>query len=178
MLLVGMLIALAQAAPGDPLAGPPDRLPRGACIAVDVASPQDPTATPRLPSFSATKIIDLRFTAVVRAAPGRGLLRFKVYTPRGFLYQTLAAPFALRQPNAHGVALRSQTVDGFPRPVAEQEALPAANGDTSRYLVSASLPVAGTLITTSGLYGRWTVEPWLGAGSLPCGAPKAFLIGQ
>lgn len=178
MLLVGMLVALAQAAPGDPLSGPADRLPRGACIAVEIASPQDPTASPRLPTFSATKIIDLRFTAVVRVAPGRGVLRFKVYTPRGFLYQTLAAPFVVRQPNAHGVALRSQTVDGFPQPVAEQEALPAGNRDTSRYLVSASLPVAGTLITTSGLYGRWTVEPWLGRSAQACGAPRAFVIEQ
>jgi hypothetical protein len=178
MLLVGLLVTLAQA-PGAPLAGPGDRPQRRAraCLAVDIASPQDPTASPQAPTFSAARIIDLRITAVVRATPGRGVLRFKVFTPGGFLYQSLAAPFVVAQAVGHGVLLRSQFVDGFPQPVREQEALPASTRDSMTYLVTASLPVAGTLITTNGLYGRWTVEPWLEGASVPCGVPKAFVIG-
>jgi hypothetical protein len=130
MLLVGLLVTLAQAS-GENLARPGARPNRGACLAVEVASPQDPTPLPQAPAFSAARIIDLRITAVVRAAPGRGVLRFKVFTPGGFLYQSLAAPFVVPQGDGHGVRLRTQVVDGFPQPVREQEARPASPRDSS-----------------------------------------------
>jgi hypothetical protein len=176
MLLAGLLVTLAQA-PVTPV-GAGDRPHRGACVAVEVTSAQDPTVSAQLPTFSAARIIDLQLTAVVRTAPGRGVLRFKVFTPGGFLYQSLAAPFVVPPRDGQGVLLRTQVVDGFPQGVREQEAQPAESRNTSRYRVSASLPVAGTLITTSGLYGRWTVEPWFEDAARPCAHSKAFVIGQ
>src|SRR5262249_2771504 len=133
--------------------------------------------SPALPTFSVTKIIDLRFTAVVRGAPGHGVLRFKVFTPGGFLYQSLAAPFVVQQGGGHE-QIPSQVVEGFPPPAREQGAQPASPDDHTRHLVSASLPVAGTLIATNGLYGRWRVEPWLDGSRAPCGSGKAFVVTQ
>ena len=174
MLLAGLLLTLAQAPAA--VAGAADPPERRACVAVEVTSPQDPSAPLHAPAFSATRIIDLRMTAVVRAAPGRGVLRFKVYTPGGFLYQSLAAPYVVAPPGGHAVRLRTQVVDGFADPLREQEAVPAASREPSRYRVTGSLPVAGTLITTSGLYGVWTVEPWFQDAARPCGPRQAFVI--
>ncbi len=42
--------------------------------------------------------------------------------------------------------------------------------------VSASLPVAGTFITTSSLYGRWRVVPHLDDDPEPCAAGAVFSI--
>jgi hypothetical protein len=42
--------------------------------------------------------------------------------------------------------------------------------------ISAGLPVAGTAIATSSLYGRWRVVPYLDGGTRPCGAASAFKI--
>ena len=173
MLLIGMLVALAQAGSGVPDAAA-DRLHRGACLAVEVASPQDPRASPaRLPSFSATRIVDLRISAILRHPAGRGTLRFRVYTPGGFLYQTLTVPFMVRGPRTG--PLQARVVDGFPRPQPEQAAQAAPDG---RHRVSATLPVGGTIITSNGLYGRWAVEPWIDGFARPCGPSQAFVIGE
>ncbi len=44
--------------------------------------------------------------------------------------------------------------------------------------VNATLPVAGTAIMTSSLYGRWRVEPHLDGSSVPCGRSRSFVIQQ
>ncbi len=52
-------------------------------------------------------------------------------------------------------------------------------GDTQTrayYSVSAALPVAGTSITLSSLYGRWTVQSYLDGQPAPCGPASRFTI--
>jgi hypothetical protein len=46
----------------------------------------------------------------------------------------------------------------------------------SRRSLRARLPVAGTSITMSSLYGRWTVQAFLDDHSRPCSPPRVFVI--
>lgn len=68
--------------------------------------------------------------------------------------------------------LRLTTPGGF---LYQVLSVPVDPNPTKRRLV-ARLPVAGTSIMASGLYGRWTVTPVLGDGSEACGASRRFVI--
>jgi hypothetical protein len=46
----------------------------------------------------------------------------------------------------------------------------------TQYAVTALLPVAGTSITLSSLYGRWTVQAYLDGQPDPCGPAARFTI--
>jgi hypothetical protein len=46
----------------------------------------------------------------------------------------------------------------------------------SRRRLEAHLPVAGTSIMASGLYGRWTVKPFLDDAREPCGQGRHFVL--
>ena len=172
MLLMGALLALAHTAADGSRAQP--RVPSDAvrapheCIALVVTSPQ--SATRHRSSFSATRILDLRFTSEMRRRlTGEHTLEFKVYTPRGQLYQTLTTPFtgSKRRP-------RDRRVDGHARTVREQTQSPLEDG--RRNAVSATLPVGGTAIMSSSLYGRWRVETFLDGAPRPCGKSAQFEI--
>jgi hypothetical protein len=52
--------------------------------------------------------------------------------------------------------------------------LPASR--PGRREVSARLPVSGTLIVNSSLYGRWRLETHLDDSLRPCGPPRLFTI--
>ncbi len=175
MWLIGTLVVLGLVGADASNTGSAGRKPRqGSCAAVEVASPQDPSLPARTPSFSAAQIIDLRITAVLRRPDTNGIVRFKVFTPRGYLYQAIVVPFV----TGTSTAPQARHIDGSTRAVLEQQAQPASGGagEAAEYRIEAQLPVAGTLITTEGLYGRWTVEPWLDGAPAPCLAPKPFLI--
>jgi hypothetical protein len=69
-------------------------------------------------------------------------------------------------------------VPGYPRPLPVQtlgSAAASRDGGSPNELVS-RLPVAGTSITLSSLYGRWTVEPYLDGATGPCGPVSRFTI--
>ncbi len=171
MLLIGLLIALGQTAAGEP--GPHPIVP-GACPAIEITSARVPVArSNRTPSFAATRIVELEIAALLQPVPAQGVLRFKVNAPGGFLYQTLTVPFATQdgRPNPGG----TRRVDGSSRPLVEQQAQ-LVSPVHRRYRVAARFPVAGTLITANGLYGKWTVEPWLDGLPVPCGPTQAFVI--
>ena len=96
MHLIGMLFALTQvvAEPSREASGATAEARRshGQCVAILVTSPQVPDGRPRA-RFSATRILDLRIASRLRRhLPGEHALQFKVYTPRGHLYQTLTTP--------------------------------------------------------------------------------------
>jgi len=146
-----VVVALAaQAARATPTASPTEparaeRAGREACVVRVSAPPLDPPKQARIPSFSATHILDLEFRTEVRR-PDATTFYLRLYTPRGHLYQTFTVTLA-------------PAVPGTPRP-------PAVS----------LLPVAGTAITTNGLYGRWRAEPWLGGDAAACGAAREFDI--
>jgi hypothetical protein len=189
MLLTASVLVLAQAAAAPP-PRPPAPAPAGSlanqCMAVGVFSPQAP---PRRVSFSATQILDLHFGALLRSRlDGEHVLNLKVYTPKGHLYQQLDVPFqgGGRKPGVGpGDAVeaasgpRMRRVDGYPNPLPEQDLVPTRTASGRRaYSLSARLPVAGTSIMTSSLYGKWKVVPHLDGSLTPCGRGAVFTITQ
>jgi len=157
-----------------------DRVAHKGCSAVEVTAP-GLRKQPRDGRYSTRKILDLEFeTRFVRPVYGEHVLTFKVFTPSGFLYQELDVPFVWPKP-------RRGKHDRF-----EPNAEPAANvslppglpvqvlGEThrgrTRDAVQGRLPVAGTSITMSTLYGRWTVQAFLDDRTRPCSPRRSFTI--
>ncbi len=102
------------------------------------------------------KLLDLRFLVLVpadNAYSSSNGLHLKLFTPKGHLYQKLRVPIAPAATSAGNQRRRS------------------------RYRwVSASLPVAGTTIVTSSLYGRWSAAAYVEGESSPCARPRRFVI--
>ncbi len=165
------------------------------CTAVRVSAP-GLAVQPRDLRFSSRQVLDLQLRARLRQnLQGDHLLRLKVFTPGGFLYQEIAVPFvpaatpdreARRVRARTGAAARASSlpppppraVAGYPRPLEVQRLAPV-RGDAAapvQYEVVSRLPVAGTSITTSSLFGRWSVEPYLDGETAPCGPAVRFTI--
>jgi len=73
----------------------------------------------------------------------------------------------------HSLQLRLYTPDGFLYQVLETR---AARGRAGAFRYQARLPVAGTSIMTSGLYGRWRVVPHADGAREPCGPGRSFVM--
>jgi hypothetical protein len=159
------------------------------CITVDVSANAPSTVvfvdgfesggtTPWLDSaraFSATEILDVVFEAsVVGEFVGDALLELKVYTPNGHLYQVLTAPVTSKT----GKGAYQVRVAGFPYPLAIQHLRASPGSKSSSPGVVLSLPVGGTLIVSTSLYGLWEVRPFLDGESAGCGAPIFFYLVQ
>jgi hypothetical protein len=195
-----LLLSAQLARPAEPVgrslepAAP--TLTRGypACAAVRVSAP-NLAAQPRNLTYSSRQILDLRFQARLRQdLQGDHLMQFKVLTPGGFLYQVLTVPFVgtAKAPDAStraeharsGAALRApgpppaRAVPGYPRPLPVQRLVRVAGDSQTRvyYSVNATLPVAGTSITLSSLYGPWTVQAYVDGEPTPCGPATRFTI--
>lgn len=192
-LLALLLLAAEVARTQAPAAAP---LTRGypGCLGVRVLAPGLPTQ-PRNLVFSSRQVLDLQFQARLRLdLQGDHLMQFKVLTPGGFLYQVITVPFvgtaagdskSARAARARsGAAARApgppppRAVPGYPRPLPVQRLFPTAGDAQTRraYGVTAALPVAGTSITLSSLFGRWTVMAYLDGQKDPCGPATRFTI--
>jgi len=68
--------------------------------------------------------------------------------------------------------LHVYTPGGFLYQVLELPLDPASR----KRVYNARLPVAGTSIMTSGLYGRWKVVPYADDAREPCGRGRSFVI--
>jgi hypothetical protein len=164
------------------------------CSGIQVVAP-NLEVQPRDLGFSSRQVLDLQFRARLRRdLQGDHTLQLKVFTPGGFLYQVITVPFvgALPPPDPREMAARAKSgaaarpagpppprmVEGYPRPLPVQRLVPVAGDQTARtqYQVIATLPVAGTSITMSSLYGRWRVEPHLDGQPGPCGPAARFTI--
>jgi len=156
------------------------RSPDG-CSAIEVTAP-GLKQQPRDGRYSTRKILDLEFgTRLARPVYGDHVLRFKVFTPSGFLYQELNAPFTWPKPRrvhkgdrgeAQAVPVASYS-SGLPVQVlGDYEGRWGRRRDT----LTARLPVAGTSITMSTLYGRWMVLAFLDDQTRPCSPPRRFTI--
>lgn len=151
------------------------------CSFIEVTAP-GVKKQPRDGRFSTLKILDLDFeTRLERPVYGDHVLRFKVFTPSGFLYQDLNVPFTWPKPRrghkgdrdeAQAVPVASYS-SGLPVQVlGDYEGRRGRRRDT----LTARLPVAGTSITMSTLYGRWTVQAFLDDETRPCSPPRRFTI--
>ena len=129
------------------------RAPR--CRRVFVSSPEAEKTRRRQPKFSAAEIMDIQFkTLVSRRLTGQHSLEFKVYTPKGNLYQSMTFQFDADAPIPEDARRRTRRF---------QE-------------VKAILPVAGTSIVTSSMYGIWRVEAFLDGANQRCSRPRKFVI--
>ena len=141
------------------------------CYAISVGTPdteQSATkknrrrASRRAPEFSASQILDLELQVLLSPSlSGDHQLELKVMTPKGHLYQSFSVPFS------------AQTV-----PDTDERQARGRRSRQSRYQAAkATLPVAGTTIVTSSLYGKWSVEAYLDGSQTACTAPQSFVIG-
>ena len=153
--------------------------PRG-CSAIEVTAP-GLRRPPRNLRFVTSQVLDLEFaTELQRATYGTHVLHFKVTTPSGFLYQDLAMPFHWPRPG-HGGS-REHDKDSVMKaaataPGAQVQPLGLARGrGLGARQVRARLPVAGTSITMSTLYGRWSVQAFLDDLARPCSPAAAFTL--
>lgn len=122
--------------------------------------------------FSATAVTDLVFTTrFAGKLSGEHVLELKVFAPSGALYQSLAVPIAEpgKQPGA-------RPVKGYPYPKEEVAVRTVGQGMAAVHEVDVSFPVGGTLILQNGLYGTWSVEPYLDFQRRACGPTTSFEI--
>ena len=121
--------------------------------------------------FSATEVLDLDLSVKIRTE-GEHVLRLELQTPSGHHYQTLTLPFSTDI--ARSGAKRA--IVDFPRPLEIQSAEVSTSEGVAWSSVVARLPVAGTPIVHSSLYGRWTVRAYLDDNLESCGRTRRFVI--
>ena len=100
---------------------------------------------------------------------GSHLLELRFLLPGGALYQSIAFPVASQSAKT-AVAL---AVPAYPFPVAVHRPA-AASKVAGNWTVEQALPVAGTPILDSSLYGTWGLEAYLDQSETPCIAALAF----
>ena len=144
------LIVSALFVPGETLAQRqnPNEIGQG-CFSIRVQEPDAPRKSPRrskeMPSFSASTILDLEFQVRLHRSARVDRVQVKFFTPEGDLYQVQSVP--------------------VPPEERRDEEKPRASDPT----VSVTLPVAGTTIVSSALYGKWKVEAHVDGALRPCG---------
>jgi len=141
-----------------------------ACSALIVTADksEDTAWTKKKKTFRATKILDVRVRAVIPSTvefEAADVVTFRFTTPKGNLYQTIDVP--VRSSTKKGEAERR--VPGYPFPLAVQQPKSTKVDGTPAQTVEARLPVGGTVIMESGLYGDWIVQAFVG-GARPCSA--------
>ncbi len=149
------------------------------CSGVQVAA-SDRAAPPKDMTFSSRQTLDLVLRPRVRhILQGDHLIELKVFTPGGFLYQSIAVPFVGAVQTTHeqpSAAPPPRAVPGYPRPLEVQRLVPVRSGTRGEYELIARLPVAGTSITQSSIYGTWSVQAFLDGQAEPCGPVTRFTI--
>lgn len=142
------------------------------CKGVEIGSVPESKSSAATPSFVVSQIEDLEFRVLFTLPPpGEHLLTLRLLTPRRHLYQVVDVPFSL---DPRRTARKEVAVSGYPRPVAVKAVEKRAEGQGWRWGVSATLPVAGTLVVENSLYGTWQVEPYIDGETIPCVAPVSF----
>jgi len=107
-------------------------------------------------------------------ASGNHTVEFRTYMPGGALYQSQAVPISIRM--GQGVGPSTRALAGYPFPVAVQQPAPEVTRTATGMLptgpalvnVTARMPVAGTPIINSSLYGDWRVEAYLDGATRAC----------
>jgi hypothetical protein len=158
-MLLTILTTLIAVAPAKATPAVREPLPTGECTTVRLLPFLPEDGAGEVPAggrrFSATRTLALGLSARLRqgAAESRRV-EFRLFTPRGHLYQTLRA-----------------TTDAPQDPAATKKR-PRRRPAWAR----ATLPVAGTTIMVHTLYGTWRVEPHFEGEARPCGPPRRFKI--
>lgn len=116
--------------------------------------------------FRATRILDVRVRAVIPAnveLDSDDIVVFRFRTPNGSLYQAIEVPVSSSTKGAE----KERSRPGYPFPLEVQQPKDLTLNGQPRKSVETRLPVGGTAIMESGLYGVWRVEAVVGDGR-PC----------
>lgn len=159
------------AAAGFAQVGPPTTN----CPHVVVSSAENPTEA-AVNHFSAVKTTDLVFHVMFTGEVAKDhVVTLNVYTPHGHLYRRLDVPVA---PARGNVPAGTRRLQGYPYPVKVRTPVQRTVGGKRYAVVDVTLPVAGTSIVTSSLYGRWQVEVVMDGARQPCPGRRSFYITQ
>jgi len=171
---LAFLVLAAQVGGTVPGTVPPAVPHSPQCTGVRVTA-SDRAVPPRDMTFSSRETLDLLLRPRMRRdLPGDHLMQLKVFTPGGFLYQMITVPFVGA---AQEAAPPPRVVPGYPRPLEVQRLVPVrGSGSRAEYELRARLPVAGTSITLSSIYGTWSVQAFLDGQADPCGPATRFTI--
>lgn len=167
-----LVFALLFAAAAFPLAA---QSTAHGCVAVTVGSPQKNGGRFDT-AFSATQVIDVDFSIVFTPGAahqfaGDHLVEFRIYGPRGHLYQSMTIPFSADAANGRKVAVPS-----YPAPLESKTLAPTQYNGAQHMYVAATLPVAGTSIVTNGLYGAWSAQAYVDGDPVACSQAARFTI--
>lgn len=153
-----------------------DRVPETAemqwCARVEVGSEAiDPLTSGR--EFSVQKIEDAQLLVLFDTpVAGEHLLEVKLMTPRGHHYQTMAVPIA----TAASERGTRRPVPTYPRPLEVQVLDSYETRGGARQGTPVFVPVAGTAIVTSSLYGQWQVQLLLDGEPMTCKVRNTFTL--
>jgi len=145
---VAVLLASPAAAPAREEAAKTDPSTR-ACVAV-VAKPSPRVARSGRRPWPARHVVRLDIETRLRGRYASSGVELHVLAPGGNLYQKISAT----PPDAS-----------------------AGTGRRRARRVHARLSVAGTQITQRGLYGTWSIVPYLEGSLVPCGPATTFRLG-
>jgi len=130
-------------------------------------------------SFSATKVLDIQFAIIFSKEIAKQFanahnVEFRVYTPQGNLYQSITIPIT-NDPVRAGERHR---IPGYPDLVPVQVLQSINHGNGKGMFATVTLPVAGTPIVSTSLYGEWRAEAVVEDEVTPCSTPATFVITQ
>ncbi|HEV7238227.1 MAG TPA: hypothetical protein VGQ36_03225 [Thermoanaerobaculia bacterium] len=185
LIFLAVIATLLNVAP-DAMADKKDR----SCLAVVAGSLEQPWKGGKddaekkfgsldAPAFSAAAVLDLKFAIVFSKKVAEQfsavhIVEFRVYTPQGHLYQSLSIPMT----NDGRLSGERHHVPGYPDPMPVQVLQPIHRGGGHGMFAEVTLPVAGTSIVGSSLYGTWKAEAFVADEIAPCSQRASFTITQ
>jgi hypothetical protein len=183
---IALAAALAVAAP---LAHADSKKPKAdkSCLAVVVGSKQKLGNNGKddnerefengIATFQATKVLDVEFAIVFSPTVAAQfadvhLVEFRLLTPQGNLYESIAIPMTSDASKAG----QSYRVPGYPDLIPVQVLQSINHGGGRGMFAKVTLPVAGTPIVSTSLYGKWTAMAVVDDEIAPCSTPAQFTI--
>lgn len=169
-LLIATLLCLSSAVAGY--------AQNGGCVTIAVGSLEKNRGAFDT-AFSATQVLDLDLWLLFTPGAAKRfandhLVEFRVYTPAGNLYQSTKFMFS---DNAARKG-RHTRISGYPDAVTVQGLSEVTYRNGKHVGLKMRLPVAGTHIVTSSLYGKWKAQAYVDGETIPCSPPTEFTITQ
>jgi hypothetical protein len=170
---IGCLVAFA--APPRSLAQQGEPLP---CAFILLSSPDQHDGA-FAKTFSALTIADLKFSVLFSRPTSARLggdhtVELRVFGPGGHLYQSLMVPFSSDSARAG----QQRVLEDYPRPVTVELVGKTSYKGVEYSRIDLMMPVGGTSIVTSSLYGQWRVEAFVDGNAVACGRATTFTITQ
>jgi len=130
-------------------------------------------------TFSATKVLDIQFAIIFSKQVAKQFanahnVEFRVYTPQGNLYQSISIPIT-NDPDRAGERHR---IPGYPDLVPVQVLQSINHGNGKGMFATVTLPVAGTPIVSTSLYGEWKADAVVEDEATPCSTPATCVSTQ